>query len=346
MATAAELMAEEIGRSYQETLQKAAMDTPTMAAASVVRLDFAEQLDIYGNDETPLVSTLGSTVAKAIDHKWEQATRRAAAANKNVEGSAAKAGVSRAPVKASNTCQIVKGTVEVTRSALREAANGIYNASLVDAISWQVEQEMVGIFKDIEYAMLFGVEDTTDVENSARAMKGLIGAVGTYNGFIQTTQSDGSGAALGQTMFDNWLADIWAVQAGRYPDRIYCSLKAKQIIGTFASGKFTLTINPADLGNLTAGMRVGFYEAPWGGLIDIYPHPLCADSATEANNWMLALRTDLIKRADFDPLFTRPLPGTTDAELREILWEGTLECRVEPAHGLLKNFATDEGPGS
>ncbi len=346
MSTAAELMAEEIARSYGYNLEKSAATTGAMADAGVVRLDFAEQLDIYGNDETPLVSSIGVTQAKAIDHKWEQAVRRAAAANASVEGSAAKSGVSVTPAKASNTCQIIKGTVEVTRSHIVEARNGIYNASLADAIAWQVEQEMVGIFKDIEYAFLFGVEDKTDAPDSPRRMKGLVGAVGTYNGFVQTNQYDANGAKLGPSVFDAFLAEIWSAQAGRYPDRVYCSLTAKRFIDQFTDGKFTLTINPADLGNLTAGMRVGYYEAPWGGLLDIYPHPLCENSATEANNWMLAVRTDLLKRADFDPLHTRPLPATTDAELREILWEGTLECRVEPAHGLLINFATDSGLGS
>jgi len=339
-------MAEEILRNYDESLEKAAATTAAMSDAGVVRLDFAEQMDIYGNDETPILSSIGVTQARAIDHKWEQAVRRAAAPNASEEGGAAKSAVSVVPVKQSNTCQIIKGTVEVTRSHIVEARNGVYNASLADAIAWQVEQEMVGIFKDIEYAFLFGVENKVEAPMTPRQMMGLVGAVGTYNGFVQTNQYDANGAELDEDVFAGLLTQVWSSQAGRYPDRVYCSLPAKRIIDSFASNKFTLTINPADLGNLTAGMRVGYYEAPWGGLMDIYPHPLCEASEDPAENWLLVVRSDLLKRADFDPLHTRPLPATTDSELREILWEGTLEVRVEPAHGLLVNFTVGEVSGS
>lgn len=343
--TLVQLMADEILRSYDQSLNKAALDTGTMIGAEVVRLDFTEQLDLYGNDETPLLSSIGSSVARAIDHKWEQATRRAAGLNVNKENSAPKDPVSVVPQKLSNTCQIAKGTIGVSGSAIQEARNGIYNSALTDILAWQLEQETVGIFKDIEYSMLFGVEDATE-KADGRQMMGLVGAVGSYNGFLQTNQVDADGEALDREVFENWLQVIWQSQAGRYPNRVYCSLSAKQVIDTFTANSFNLTVTPTDLGKLTAGMRVGYYEAPWGGLIDIYPHPLCLGAEDAEYNWMIAVREDLLKRADLRALATYPLPRLTDGENREIVWEGTLECRVEPAHGLLVNFVMPVVSGS
>jgi hypothetical protein len=290
---------------------------------------------MYGNDETPLVSSLRYDKSMAITHRHREATRRAAAANTNNEMASAKAAVSLTPAPVTNTNQILKGTIGVSGSAIAEAANGIYGTDIINEVSWQLEQEIVGIFKDLENVMLFGVESTSD----PRQMKGLIGAVGTYNGFIQTERKNGSAAALDQTMFDALLGEIWVQQAGRYPDTILCSLQAAKLINVWSAPQFQVQISVDQLANLTAGQRVIRYIAPWGGLLDIVPHPLCANVATAANNWLAAIRKDLLAIAPLRPLHTRPIPSDVDGQLFEVLIETTLDERVEKAHGILRNFA-------
>ena len=325
-----------LGQSNEE-VAKAAMLTATMGSANVVELDWKTTWQMYGVNETPVISTIGRTQARAITHRFREATARAAASNASNENAAPKAAVSVAPAAKTNTCQIVKGTVGVSESSMTEAMNGIYGTDALNAIALQLQMETAGILKDIENAVLFGVESTTD----PRAMKGLVGLVGTWNGVIQTTRTDNSDNAFNQTVFDNWLSTIYAAQAGYYPNKVYCSLKAAKAISAFTSA-YTLNVNatdPTQLLEMTAGTRVKYYVAPWNELIEIVPHPLNSNAATSANNWMLALNTDLIKLADFRPLKTRAvLPGTLDGENWEVIWEGTLEASVESAHAILRNF--------
>ncbi len=331
-----EEIAKRLLKQSGEDLAKAQMVTATMSSASVVELDWAETLEIYGNDETPLISDIGKTTARAITHRWREATARAAASNTSNEGGAAKAAVSVTPAAKTNTCQIIKGTIAVSRSAIKEAANGIYGTDLVDEVAWQIETEMRGILKDLEYSVLFGVVSTTD----PRMMKGLLGAVGTWNGVIQTTRIDNGAAAFSETVFKNALSTIWGVQAGKYPDKVYTSLAGCKAINAFTTSTYQISISPAELDALVAGTRVVKYTAPWGGLVDIVPHPLNTNSATAGNNWILGVNSGLLKLADFDSLKVRKLLASdTDAENWEIIWEGTLEARVESAHGILRNFA-------
>lgn len=319
-----------------DEVAKAQMTTATMSSASVVELDWAETLEMFGNDETPLVSSLGKTTAKAITHRWREATARAAAANTSNEGAAAKAAVSVAPAAKTNTCQIIKGTIGVSASAIKEAQNGIYGNDILDEIAFQLEVETTGILKDLEHALLFGVVSTTD----PRMMKGLVGAVGTWDGVIQTTRKDNSAAAFSETVFKAWLRDVWDAQAGRYPDVVYCAMDATAAINAFTTNYSFNVQSAADLTALPAGTRVKQYIAPWGGIVDIFPHPLCNNQAVAANNWMMAVTTPHIRLADFRPLAVRKLTSAdVDGENWEVLLEATLEARVEKAHGILRNYA-------
>jgi hypothetical protein len=319
-----------------DELAKAQMTTATMSSASVVELDWAETLEMFGNDETPLVSSLGKTKSKAITHRWREATARAGAANTSNEGAAAEAAVSVAPAAKTNTCQIIKGTIGVSESAITEAQNGIYGTDILDEIAFQLETETVGILKDLETALLFGVLSTTD----PRAMKGLVGAPGTWDGIIQTTRKDLSAAAFTETLFKAWLRDIWAQQAGKYPDTVHCSMAATSVINAFTTNYSFNVASATDLASLPAGTRVKQYIAPWGGLLDIYPHPMNTNSATAGNNWMMAVCTPRLKIADFRPLKVRKLTSAdVDGENWEVILEATLEARVEKSHGIARNFA-------
>lgn len=331
-----EEIAKRLLKQSAEDVAKAQMVTATMSAASVVELDWDETLAIYGNDETPLVSRLGKTSAKAITHRWREATRRAAASNASNEGSAAKNPVSVAPAAVTNTCQIIKGTIGVSDSAIQEAKNGIYGTDILDEISFQLENETVAILKDLENALLFGVQSTTD----PRQMKGLVGAVGTWDGFVQTTRTDNSAAAFSETIFKAWLRNIWAAQAGKYPDLVLCSMAATNAINAFTTNHTFNLSSPADLLNLPAGTLVKNYAGPWNKWVDIYPHPLNTNSATAGNNWMLGVTTENLKIADFRPLKVRKVVSAdVDGEEWEVIWEGTLQCKVEKSHGILRNFA-------
>lgn len=334
--TVQEIMQKIMGQT--DEVAKAALINATMVSAGAVELDFAEMLTIVNDSQTPLLNTLGVVPVKAVTHHWREATVRSAAANKNEEGSAAKAPTSTAPAVKNNTCQIVKGTVSVSKSAIQEAQNGIYGTDLQDIMAVQVEMEMAGIMSDIENAFLYGVEDTTDAGGSERAMKGLIGAVGTWNGFIQTTRIDKSAGTFDQSYVDGLLMAVADQKPRQMPTALVGSLAFCQKVSSYATAQRFNISEPEQLANLTAGQRVTQYISPWGAPLEIIPHPMNTNSATEANNWFAAVCLPNMARGDFRSLRSEPLTSTADALLYEILWEGTLQVRNEKAFGLVYNF--------
>ena len=331
-----DLLKKIVGQADEVT--KTAVTSEGMGAASVQEMDFAQYLTTVNDPQTPILNAIGTVTAKGTQHKWRQATIRAAAANINVENSAAKSGVSVIPAMVSNTCQIIKGTVEVSNSAVQEAQNGLYGTDLQNMIAAQIEMEMAGLAQDLESAILFSPEDTSD-SGGARSMKGLIGVVATWNGFIQTTRTDKSAGTFDQTYVDGLLSSIWGQNPRQLPTALVGSLAFTTKVSSYATAMRYNISSPEELARVPAGQRVTQYVAPWGGILDIIAHPLCVNSATQANNWFAALTLENIKKADFRPLSSRPLPATTDGQLYEIIWEGTLEVRNEKSHGLVRNFA-------
>lgn len=333
--------AEKLLDQYNETVAKTAFGTAGAVSAGIVELDFAEVIKATNSPQTPLLNAIGVTKAKAVTHRWRKYTYRAGAANKNLEGSAAKASVSVVPAAVTNTCQILKGTVEVTRSAKKEAQNGIYGSALLDDLAFQLEAETTGIMSDLELALLNGVEDTSDVSGSERTMKGIIGAAGTYNGFVQTTRTNlaaGGAVALASSQVRGLLKTIYKLTPGSLPNVIIGSIDFCEKLQDFATMlRYNIT-DPADLLNVPVGQRVTTWTAPWNGSLEIMPHPLIENSATPANNYFAAINTGDLFRADFDPLQRRPVPSSNDGDLYEVLWEGTLECHNENGMGIAYGF--------
>lgn len=317
--------------------KKAALDTEAMSAATVVQLDFAQYLTLVNDPQTPILNAVGSVPVQGTQHKWREATIRAGASNASKENSAAKSGVSVTPAMKSNTCQIIKGTVEISNSAIQEAENGLYGTDLQNMSASQIEMEMAGIAQDIETAFLYGVEDTSDAGN-ARAMKGLIGLVGTWNGSIQTTRTNAAGAAFAQALIDTLLGTIWALKPRQLPTALVGSLTfCTKVSGYLTSMRYNIS-SPEELARVPAGQRVTQYVAPWGGILDMVPHPDNTNDAVAANNWFGALCLPNVKKGDFRTLRSKKLTNTTDGEQYEILWEGTLEHRNEKASGIVRNF--------
>jgi hypothetical protein len=318
-------------------IAKADMTSTLMSNAAVIALDWQLIWDIYGEKQTPILERIGRSKAMAVEHRWRSAKARAAAANTSNEGSASKTAVSVIPGANTNTCQIIKGAVTVSGSAMQEAENGIYGDGLGD-LAGQIDLETKGLLKDMEYALLFGVESTTD----PRQMKGLVGAPGTYASVFQTTKTNAassSATAMTDAILNTHFNTILEQQAGIYPDTLICSYKMQKLISTFASAYRLVVDKPEGLLALPSGGLVTDIVAPWGELVHIVPHPMCANSATPANNWILTCNLDQIKWADFRPMFNKPVTAAdVDGEKWEIITEGCVETHVEPHGGIIYGF--------
>jgi hypothetical protein len=304
--------------------------TGDYATANAVELQFADAVQLYGSYATPLTARLAHTKALATTHYWLEASVRDSVANAQAEGDTPTTR-EKIPDRKSNTCQIVSGMVEVSGSAMQEAANGMYG-SATDLLQFQAEAEMQGVIKDIERAVLLGTESTSD----PRAMKGL-------QAWLTTNQVNVGGTTLGTAHVETLLTTISNQKTGHLPTAIYAPAAVLTAMAKWANNRVQFV---ADVGNLEAlrnlqvsvGQAVGWYMTQFGPLELVLAPEVPYTAGTAALNYIYAVSEPLLRLADFRPLQTTLVVTSADSLTRSIVWEGTLEVRCEKAHGLIKNF--------
>ena len=328
------------------------------ASASAININFKDMITVWGGVETPLLSRCAAGRAMGIADYWRGMQIGTAAENAQIEGTTATSLTANpvTPTRYTNTCQLMMELITVSGSAMREAELGVYGSAsdVRDEIANQMRVVLPKMVGSLAYSSWFGVEVTqaSAAEASARKMSGLVGTVGSGgfdDGLLTTTGrstvTDNSGAAFDQDVFDNWLQTIAEAGAGANyrPTAIYCSMAAQRKISSFVS-MANVTISWSELNSLQAGARVTKYVAPWGSTIDIVYEPLCAHSATAANNWMAALCEPCIEHRSFrgspneGGLEITRLPFSPDLHQAVALYEGTIKADVFKSHGVLHDF--------
>src|ERR1035437_554773 len=339
-----QIMARDLASRYSQTMAKAMLSTSAGSSAGAAQLDFAELLTQVNTYYVPLTMRMAMRPAKGVTHEWREITVPARTNMKAIEGSAAAAGTSVTPDAYSNTCEILKATISISNSAKAEAANGLYGSELTMLTARELDLLYTQLLEAREYDLLFGVEVTkaSAGTSSARAMKGLVGAPGAWNGWLQTNQYPVSGD-FSKAGLDALLTQIWKSQPKKLPNAIVCSIEAQAMMSNWAS-LYRAVVTPDQLGNMVASHRVTAYQAPWNGILEVIAHPLCANSVTAANNWaaVITLEHDYLAFADLRPLMTHPIvataAGAIDADIYEIITETTCEVRGEYGQGLLTGF--------
>jgi hypothetical protein len=331
---------QELAQKRHEFLKTADILTYDPAANSAVELRFQDAVQLYGQYATPLIARLGRGKAIATTHYWLEMAVRAGLSggtNAQLEGGTP-ATRSSTPVRLSNTCQICSGKVDVSGSAIQEAANGLYGSNVTDLVEFQANAELQGIMKDIEIAALLGTEMAGEAA-TARKMSGLV------NWIDSTTKINAGTNALAATYFDETFATIMESKVGFVPNAIYAPARACIEIASWNTDKIQFNVNIPDLAalrnlRLTAGQAIGWYMSQWGPL-EIIVHPELTVATAEASlylNRILLICEPLVKLADFRPLHMKPWVTTEDAVQRAIIWEGTLEAKVDTAHAMIYNW--------
>jgi hypothetical protein len=334
-------------KEREEEFVKSVMTSDrTISTSGQKEITFSDAAQIYGDITTWCVNNLSHSKAISITHRWRDVAVRSGTSNLAVAEAGTPTEREVIPTTRTNTTQIFAGRVKVSDSATQEAANGVYGPES-DEMANQVTLEMKGILKDIEKQTLLGTEASEP--NDLRRMKGLVGDVGTYNGLIQTNVDDcdtnyGT-AVLTASIINQSLAKIYANATGYFPDTMLVSAKtAIQLMALANTNNFVYTA--ADLAALqagTLGFPAGTPVVPWispFGSLKVVVHPLIADAATDANNYIVFINSNLVRYADFIPLRVSPVARTGLYEAKDISTELSLELRIEPAHGILHSFNT------
>lgn len=138
--------------------------------------------------DTPFFSAIGGLSSggqtTSTEFEWQTYDLRAAGQNVALEGATAPTAVERVRANVTNVCQIQQSKVSVSYSKLaavgqkagsnNEAANPVRSE-----LDWQVEQELKGMVRDIEYSFLRGMYVKPTDNNTARKTRGLLQAITT-----------------------------------------------------------------------------------------------------------------------------------------------------------------------
>jgi hypothetical protein len=328
--------------------------------AGAIELRWDEAAAIWGGVATPLLNRIGSGKARRIAHEWQDYQIPAATSHGVDEKTRLTSLTAHAlvPVVRTNTCELMADILQMTRSAMQEAANGVYGPGVGDLLAHQLSILAPHLVASAAYDIWFSVEVTQASATeaaTARKMSGLVGTVGLGgfdDGLLTTagrsTVTDNSGDELTDEAVGNWLESIETAcgSAGdNLPTAIYCSRRAMRKMAPFSTVQLTVDISrPGWQDALFAGQSVGFYQAPWGAMLDLVYEPQCVHSATAADNWMAALCEPNIRVMNLigDPhvggwvLQPQGLNGFIADNI--ISCECTVEAKVFAGHGVLHDF--------
>lgn len=156
--------------------------------------------------DTPFLSATGGlsgggqTTAKQFE--WETFDLRTAAQPSNVEGATAPTAQERVRANVSNLVQIHQEKVSVAYSKIaavgsKSGVNNDLPNPVRDEVSWQVEQMLKQMARDVEYSFINGVYQAPSDNSTGRQTRGLIPAcTSNVSGVVATSTNYGTAAAL------------------------------------------------------------------------------------------------------------------------------------------------------
>lgn len=263
--------------------------------------------------DTPFLSSIGSSKAKATVHQWQQDKLDAPAANKAVEGAAAgTASATDTTIKSANT-QIFKKVVEVSGTA---QSIGLYGRA--DELARLVAKKGKELKRDIEYAMVgAGQAGTAGNGSTARELTSAQNQISAA-----TTNTNGTNRAFTETILLDVMQKVFT--AGGMPNQLQVTPSHSLIVAGFAAASG----RTRDLGVQKKVVNsVDLYVSPFGEVAVVPNRFLNANTA-------LVLDTEYWSRAVLRPMQTIVLAKDGDSDKRMMVTELTLVCENDEASGL------------
>jgi len=315
------------------------MSLPTNTTATYQSIGNREDLedviyDVSPND-TPFLSMLERTKAKAVFHEWQTDTLASAVTtNAVLEGDDAVTDAFTPTVRIGNYCQIMDKVPRTTgtQEAIDKAGRG-------SEMDYQLVKRGKELKRDMEATLL--ANQARDAGDAVTARKfgsvlsfiytndslGATGAspTGTGSSSGTTTRTDGTQRALTESLLKDVLQDIW--NEGGDPDTIMVGGFNKQVISGFV-GRGTPT---EDAKSKKIVATVDVYESDFGTL-RIKPNRFQRSRdlfILEPDRWALAFLRNMK---------TTTLAKTGDSEQKQIICEFTLVSRNEKASGLVADL--------
>lgn len=296
-----------------------------------IREDLSDVIYDISPTETPFLSAVAQSEAKARLHEWQTDVLAAASNNAAIEGDNAPATAATATSRLNNRTQISTKDARVSGSA-----RAVDTAGRADELDYQILKRGRELKRDMETALLANKAKVTGTDILASELAGVPAWITTNTDFGATgadptgdgtdARTDGTQRAFTEAQLKIVLRSSW--DAGGNADRLMVGAFNRQIASTFgAATKF----QKAEDKTINASFDV--YDSDFGEL------------RIEPNRFMrsrdaLILQTDMWGVA-FLPgrnMVSFDLAKTGDTDARQILSEYTLVAKNEKASAIVADL--------
>jgi hypothetical protein len=308
------------------------MPTFTRYDAVGAREDLSNVIYDISPQDTPIMSSIGKTSAKAVYHEWQtDALASVNTSNALVEGADATAATLSATTRIGNYTQIVGKTVQV--SGTLEAVD---KAGRKSEKAYQLAKASAELKRDIEGIITANQGQSAGSSSAARVMGSLLSYIktntnkgsGTTAGADPTTigvstRTDGTTRTFQESMLKDVVAKVFT--SGGTPSVLMVSPALKQVVSSF-TGLAQHRYNSTTAGEITILAGADLYQSDFG-VISIVPNRFMRTRDA------LVLDPEYAALAYLRPFQTIDLAKSGDSEKTQILAELTLEVKNEAAHG-------------
>jgi hypothetical protein len=308
------------------------MPTFTRYDAVGAREDLSNVIYDISPQDTPIMSSIGKTSAKAVYHEWQtDALASVNTSNALVEGADATAATLSATTRIGNYTQIVGKTVQV--SGTLEAVD---KAGRKSEKAYQLAKASAELKRDIEGIITANQGQSAGSSSAARVMGSLLSYIktntnkgsGTTAGADPTTigvstRTDGTTRTFQESMLKDVVAKVFT--SGGTPSVLMVSPALKQVVSNF-TGLAQHRYNSNAAGQVTILAGADLYQSDFG-VISIVPNRFMRTRDA------LVLDPEYAALAYLRPFQTIDLAKSGDSEKTQILAELTLEVKNEAAHG-------------
>jgi hypothetical protein len=321
--------------------------------ANSQREDLANFISNIVRDETPFMSSIGKTSAKALSHEWSTDELSAPGDNNAAEGAGFPGTVSTGPeiTRLSNQAQIFTKSIEVSGSV-----EAVDKAGRKSEFKYQSEKRGKELMRDIEWTLttgkgvkstsgnrkMGGFQSWVPAGNTVNASAGAI-TLGAGNGSNVPT-SAGTAAAFSLSQVDQVMQNCY--ENGGRPNTLMMSPRVKRLFSTAAQGQAAngnVRPNIDDSGKLRQSVEI--YETDFG-VVKVVPNYVMGSTGTgagaanaAADDNVLVFDASTFKMATLRPLHHRDISEDGDRLRALMVHECTLECNNPSANGLIDNLA-------
>jgi hypothetical protein len=301
--------------------------------------------------DTPFLSSIGGlTGGERTDHtlfQWQGFDLRdASTTRQRVEGANAPTGEARVRFNVTNVVEIHQEVVEI--SYTKQAASGQYHSTgsahpgsvgisgvnpVTDEMSWQVQQHLVQIARDVEATFISGTFANPATNATARRTRGILEA-------ITTNVVAAGGAALTKQMVLDLLHSVWA--NGGISNTGTAALMCNGYQKMALTNIFITNSNYQQLSATIGGVAVDTIRTDFGTLNIMLNRHMPEDAIAVLSLEQCAPVFMEIPGKGF--LFEEDLAKTGASERKQIYGEIGLKYGNEKTHGQISGL--DDGTGS